>query len=69
MIMKLAWGLIHKPNVCWVRVLKDKYKCGMDIMPEVREIKGCYVVWKSIYSMWEHVHKGLLWILRNGNLT
>ena len=69
MIMKLAWGLIHKPNACWVRVLKDKYKCGMDIMPEVREIKGCSVVWKSIYSVWAPVHKGLLLILRNGNLT
>ncbi|KAJ1375592.1 Endonuclease/exonuclease/phosphatase superfamily [Sesbania bispinosa] len=35
MIMKLSWGLIHEPNVLWVRVLRSKYRCGFNYIPTV----------------------------------
>lgn len=43
-----------------VKVLREKYKCGKDIIPEVRSIN-----W-DINRAWEITLKRIGWSLRNG---
>ena len=35
-LSKLGWGLIHKRDELWVQVLRSKYKCGTDLIPQVQ---------------------------------
>ena len=35
-MMKLAWGIINKPESLWVKVMRYKYGCVDGILPKVR---------------------------------
>ena len=66
-LSKLGWGLIHKRDELWVQVLRSKYKCGTDLIPQVQRHANCSNLWKGICSTWPVVQDNLIWRLGNGN--
>ena len=52
---KAGWGLIHEEKELWVCVLCNKYKCGSDIILQVRLRNGCSNFWKGVRRVWPMV--------------
>lgn len=67
--MKFGWGLIDKPDALWVQVLRNKYKCGLQALPKVQKSANCSQVWQSVCKVWEKVHRGCKWNIRDGSLA
>ncbi|KAF7842106.1 putative ribonuclease H protein At1g65750 family [Senna tora] len=63
---KLGWGLINQKDALWARVLRGKYKCGDDIMPEVAARSTSSRLWKGIAANWQHVKRGVVWRIGDG---
>lgn len=40
-MMKLGWGLLNNRDALWARVLRSKYKCGVDLLPTVDKKVPC----------------------------
>ena len=66
LIMKLAWGMISKPNAFWVRLLKSKYRCDEGTIPMVTPRTHNSLIWKGICTVWNDTLEGIRWIVRNG---
>lgn len=59
--MKVGWGFITNPNSLWVKVLRSKYGCGSDLLPEVRRGRCESKVWKGVRRTWSSLMEGLVW--------
>ena len=35
-MMKLAWGIIYSPNKLSIKVMRNKYKWGKDLIPDIK---------------------------------
>lgn len=66
MMMKLGWGLIEQPDAFWVRVLREKYKCGHNVLQMVNKTCNMLATWRGIVTIWNDVLNGIHWILGNG---
>lgn len=53
-MMKLAWGLITKPNSLWVTLLHAKYMKSMALIPDTMEARNCSYLWKHICRVLVH---------------
>ena len=36
-MMKLAWPVVKEPNKLWVKVMRQKYRYGSDILLDIRK--------------------------------
>ncbi|XP_057444772.1 uncharacterized protein LOC130737018 [Lotus japonicus] len=66
LLMKAGWELIHNPNSLWVRVLRGKYGCGTNVVPEVNKNNRESLIWRGIRSTWHRVISGCSWNVRDG---
>ena len=66
-MMKLAWGIVSKPNSLWVRVLRNKYRCDDNIIPEVKRRDKMSNAWRGIFQIWPHFKQNLIWRVGNGH--
>ena len=35
LMMKVGWGLVNNKDALWARVIRSKYKCGEDLLPNI----------------------------------
>ncbi|KAF7808310.1 putative ribonuclease H protein At1g65750 family [Senna tora] len=63
---KLGWGLVNQQDDLWVRVLRSKYQCGSDVVPNVVKRSNSSRLWKGIANSWHHVRDGLVWRIGDG---
>ena len=57
--MKLGWQLVTNKDSFWARVVRDKYKCGDDLIPKINTKRHGSNVWLGIKKTWEKVYDGL----------
>lgn len=50
----------------WVKFLREKYKCGNDVIPTMTSKKMASQAWKGIQQNWDATMKGVEWKLGNG---
>lgn len=65
-MMKLGWGVIRKRDALWVQFMRDKYKCGDNVIPKVIKRRNSSQAWKGIYSNRDKVCQGINYRLDNG---
>ena len=65
-MMKLGWGLIANKDALWARVIRSKYNCGEDLMPNIRLGKIGSRVWSGIKNVWENVKNEIEIVQMNG---
>lgn len=58
-MVKLGWGLVNKKNALWARVLRAKYDCGNDVIPNMVKKNENSRMWKGIVKNWNSVEQGL----------
>lgn len=68
-MMKLAWRLVAHPDKLWVRIMRAKYKCGPNAVPEVKHRSNTSSTWRAISDVWEKVLGNLTWVIRDGLQT
>ncbi|XP_028776836.1 uncharacterized protein LOC114733531 [Neltuma alba] len=66
---KLGWGLIKRRDALWVRFLREKYKCGEDVIPRIDERRAGSQAWKGIKKNWKNTMHGLAWRIGDGSST
>ncbi|XP_028773622.1 uncharacterized protein LOC114730681 [Neltuma alba] len=59
LLMKLGWRLVKCRDDFWVKVLRDKYRCGDDLMPKIDPKRGGSNIWAGIKATWERVAAGI----------
>lgn len=42
-------------NALWVKVVKHKYNCGMEVIPNVSEARSSSNLWRGVCRSWGHV--------------
>ncbi|KAK4270478.1 hypothetical protein QN277_023510 [Acacia crassicarpa] len=57
-MMKLGWNLIKHRNDLWVRVVRSKYRCGDDLMPNIEPRRIGSNAWSGIKKIWAQVTAG-----------
>lgn len=60
LLMKLGWGLVKKRDALWVRIIRDKYKCGEDLIPHINSTSSGSNVWTGIKRTWDKVCDGII---------
>ncbi|KAF7834787.1 putative ribonuclease H protein At1g65750 family [Senna tora] len=66
-LMKMGWGIIiHKSNDLWAQVLRGKYACGNDIIPQVKSRMNSSNLWRGVSKVWHNVENNLCWRIGNG---
>ena len=63
---KLGWALISRRDSLWVQFLREKYKGGADLIPEVKKRRVESSTWKGIRCNWNTVKEGIAWRVVNG---
>ena len=63
---KIGWGLINNSDDLWVCVLHSKYRCGNDIIPQVRSSKGSSNLWRGVCRAWPMVENNVIWRIGDG---
>ena len=58
-LMKVGWSLVASKNAQWAHVVHSKYKCGDDLVPNVRVEKQGSRVWSGIKVFWKNVQEGI----------
>lgn len=65
-MMKMGWNLCAKKDDMWVRILRSKYKCGSDIVPNIQTNRQGTNLWRGICKNWNLVEENLAWRVNNG---
>lgn len=66
-MMKAGWALISNQNALWVQVIRNKYKCRDDQIPQVIEKRSSSNFWRGLCKTWEHVLNNLIWRVGTGD--
>ena len=66
-MMKLGWSLINRKDVLWVQLMREKYGCGLRVMPHINSSRAGSQVWKGVKNIWSKVQNDIFWQLGNGN--
>ena len=51
-MMKLGWKLVTRRDDFWVKVVRDKYRCGDDLIPKIEAKRHGSNVWAGIKATW-----------------
>ena len=54
---KLCWNMVSRRDDLWVRVLRSKYRCGMDLLPVIDHGRQGSNTWSGIKSAWKEEEK------------
>jgi hypothetical protein len=65
-MMKLSWQILTQPSKLWVKILKAKYKCGMNIIPNFKHASNSSPLWRAIVNAWDDVKGNITWVIRDG---
>lgn len=68
-MMKLAQSILTDPNKLWVRMMKAKYSCGMNIIPKFNLKTNSSCTWRAIVQSWDLVKENIIWIIKNGYIA
>ncbi|CAN0883999.1 Putative ribonuclease H protein At1g65750 [Linum grandiflorum] len=68
-LMKVAWGLLTRPEELWAKVLLSKYLRKTDGGYVSARASGFLAVWRGILKAGPLLNKGTQWAIRNGRLT
>jgi hypothetical protein len=49
-MMKLSWQILTQPSKLWVKILKVKYNCGMNIIPNFKLTSNSSPLWRAIVN-------------------
>ncbi|KAK4283181.1 hypothetical protein QN277_000163 [Acacia crassicarpa] len=66
-LMKIGWQLATRREDLWVKVLRNKYKCGSDILPRIEGSRPGSNLWSGIKRTWSKVQQGIE-LMPNKNL-
>ena len=66
-MMKLWWSLINRNDGLWVQLMREKYGCGLRVMPHINSSRAGSQVWKGVKNIWSKVQNDIFWQLGNGN--
>ncbi|GAU38761.1 hypothetical protein TSUD_64920 [Trifolium subterraneum] len=65
-MMKLSWQILTQPSKLWVKILKAKYNCGMNIIPNFKHTSNSSPLWRAIVNAWDVVKGNITWVIRDG---
>jgi hypothetical protein len=65
-MMKLSWQILTQPSKLWVKILKAKYKCGMNIIPNFKHASNSSPLWRAIVNAWDDVKGNITRVIRDG---
>ncbi|KAF7812620.1 putative ribonuclease H protein At1g65750 family [Senna tora] len=68
-MVKKAWGTVNQKDDLWTRVLRTKYRCWDDVLPQMKSSGNSSRLWKGVVRNWDHVVNGLKWRIGNGRTT
>lgn len=51
---------MKKRDDLWVKVIRNKYKCGTDLIPIIDKTRPGSNTWRGIRDAWEMVEKGIV---------
>ena len=57
--MKVGWGLITKKDALWTKVVRSKYQCGNDLIPNINKNLNGSRLWSGVKSIWEPFVRGV----------
>lgn len=66
LIMKLGWELMTRRDKLWVNVLRHKYNCGNNTIPNVAKRNMESNIWRGIRRTWHHVTANIKWVIGDG---
>ena len=66
-MMKLAWGLVVNPERLWVKVIRNKYGLGEDMIPNIRARVRISNADRGIITVWPVFKRNLIWRIGKGN--
>ncbi|KAF7831784.1 hypothetical protein G2W53_014117 [Senna tora] len=59
----------NQKDALWARVLRAKYRCGDDVLPQMKVSSNSSRLWRAVARNWKHVEDGLEWRLGDGKRT
>ena len=65
-MIKLAWGLVNRPEALWVKVICSKYGYQDKIIPDVQRKQQCSNAWRGIVFVWGRFKQNLIWRIGDG---
>nr|KYP61054.1 Retrovirus-related Pol polyprotein LINE-1 [Cajanus cajan] len=68
-MMKNCWSLISEPDKLWVRVVKTKYGCTEEAIPNISKKAHMSNLWHGICVAWKRVKPYIRWKIKDGRQT
>ncbi|CAN1157728.1 Putative ribonuclease H protein At1g65750 [Linum perenne] len=68
-LMKVAWGILTKPEELWVRTIFSKYLIRNNWGFTLKRKTGFSSLWRGVLKVWDHTLQGLRWSVNNGRAT
>lgn len=65
-MLKLAWQMITCLEKLWVIIMKAKYVCGLNMIPEISYQSNSSITWRAIVDAWQIAKLQLIWVSRDG---
>ena len=62
-MIKPAWGVVSKLECLWVKVIRNKYHCRENIIPNLQ------MLGEGFMKAWPQFKHNLIWRLRNGGMV
>lgn len=59
--------MISKRDSLWARTLRNKYGCGIDVIPKIGQRNCNSNLWLGFCRVWDKVLKSTSWKIGNGN--
>lgn len=60
-LMKATWDLTTKKNDMWVNVVRTKYRCGREGIPNMDLDKSGSNLWRGLCGVWKGTQQNLIW--------
>ncbi|QHO42699.1 Putative ribonuclease H protein family [Arachis hypogaea] len=60
-MMKVGWGLMEQKDSLWTRVLRAKYNCENNIIPNISKTRSNPNFWNVICFASEDVNRNFIW--------
>ncbi|CAN1826343.1 Putative ribonuclease H protein At1g65750 [Linum perenne] len=68
-LMKVAWGIITKPEGMWASNLISKYLIRNSVGFTLKRNSGFSSLWGGVMKVWNFMLQGLQWSVKNGRKT
>lgn len=61
MLSKVGWNLCNHPNDLWMKVVRVKYKYGIDVIPNISSTRQGTNLWRGIVKTWSMMSSNMIW--------